>query len=119
MSESCTVKADDVSFKIVRHNKSTYVANLAVIAIDNGFVIGGASGQRYYATPEELRQALATIADRFVEEVTNHRTTTQERNSRVTQLEDQLTDLEKRVESARNQVAAMEKVAEDARKKIL
>ena len=117
--ESKTVDTD-VSFKIVRPNHgSTYAVSLNVLAIDNGFVVDGVSGMRHYATLEDLRQALATIADRFVEEVTSHRAIVQERNSRLTTLEDQMTDLEKRTENVRNQLTAADKLAEDARKKIL
>lgn len=102
MSESTTVNTD-VSFKIVRHG-STYAAALAVLAIDNGFVIDGISGQRHYATPEELRQALGMIADRFVEKVAGHRATAQENKSRVAKLEDQVTELE-------NQIAELRELA--------
>jgi hypothetical protein len=104
--ESTTINTD-VSFEIVR-DRSTYGASLVVIAIDNGFVIDGVSGQRSYATPEALREAMGLIADRFVEAVTNRRAIlqagAQANKARMTQLEDQVTKLE-------NQIAELRELA--------
>jgi hypothetical protein len=104
-AESTTINTD-VSFEIVRDG-STYGAHLIVIAIDNGFVIDGISGRRSYATPEELREAMGLIADRFVEAVTNRRATlqasAQASKARMAQLEDQMTNLEKQIAELRAQ----------------
>ena len=61
------------SFKIVRQQKSTYMTDLRVLAIENGFLIDGEIGMQHYASLDALRQALLQFAERFVEEVEKHR----------------------------------------------